>query len=354
MLSLKHTFIVCCLVLASLPALADHPSLGINNGYGGAIVGQSATTLPEGAFSFSIKQEYIENNTFSDRKLGEFGEAGQDVHSVESLDVINLNAAWGFSKKLTLGLSLPVISRNNISQAPHHHEEEEHHDDDDDDEYHEEGSPSVDALGDSSGIGDLTAYGQYQFFSSADNRRLAAIYFGVKLPTGKTDQKTDQGETFEAEHQPGSGSVDGLLGLSYSQRLNRWSLDSSIFASLATEGTQDTDLGNALNYDLALSHPLMATGESHSHHNHHHSPSLITAATIVFELNGEWRDKVDVDGTTQAHTGGNLVYLTAGVRVNFGRQWSATLSGGIPVVENLNGQQSDPNWRGGLVLSRSF
>ncbi|MEH6467533.1 MAG: transporter [Porticoccus sp.] len=344
----KATFIVYSLMLTALPALADHPSLGINSGYGGAIVGQSATTLPEGAFSFSLKQEYIENNTFSDRKLSEFGEAGQDVHSVESLDVINLNTAWGFSEKLTLGLSLPVISRNNISQAPHHHEEEE------EEEHHEEDAPSVDALGDSSGIGDLTAYGQYQFFTSADNRRLAAIYFGVKLPTGKTDQKTDQGETFEAEHQPGSGSVDGLLGLSYSQRLNRWSLDSSILASLATEGTQDTDLGNALNYDLALSYPLMAAEESHNHHDHHHSPSLTSAATIVFELNGEWRDKVDVDGTTQAHTGGNLVYLTAGVRVNFGRQWSATLSGGIPVVENLNGQQSDPNWRGGLVLSRSF
>ncbi len=347
MLPLKSALVPFSLMFLALPALADHPSLGINNGHGGAIVGQSATTLPKGAVSVSIKQEYIENNTFSNRKLGAFSEAGEDVHSVESLEVLTLNAAWGFSPQLTLGLSLPVTSRNNISQAAHHHDEE-HHDED------EEESPSAIAMGDAAGFGDLTAYGQYQFFASTDNRRMAALYLGLKLPTGKTDQKTDQGETFEAEHQPGSGSLDGLLGVSYSQHWNRWSLDSSLLASLATEGTQDTDLGNALNYDVALSHPLIAADESHSNHNHHHAPSLVSAITVVFELNGEWRDKVDVDGTDQNHTGGNLIYLTTGIRANLGDQWAVTLSGGIPVVENLNGEQSDPNWRGSLVLSRLF
>lgn len=172
-------------MLTSLAALADNPSLGINSGYGGAIVGQSATTLPEGAFSFSLKQEYIENNTFSDRKLSEFGEAGKDVHSVESLDVINLNAAWGCSKKLTLGLSLPVISRNNISQAPHHHEEAEEVEE----EHHEEDAPSVDALGDSSGIGDLTAYGQYQFFPALTTVARLPSISGSNYPQEKLTKK---------------------------------------------------------------------------------------------------------------------------------------------------------------------
>lgn len=333
--------LIAPLFLASLPTLADHPTLAINNGYGAAIIGQSAQVLPKDTMSMAFKQEFLKNDTFSTEKLEQL--EGEDVHSVDFLEVYTLGLAWGQTDRLTLGLSLPFISRNNIDQAPHHHEDEE-----------EEEHAGAESLGDASGIGDLTIYGQYQFYRSQDGQRLASAYVGIKLPTGKTNRNTDGGERFEAEHQPGAGSWGSLLGVALSQGLGAWTIDNSLMATLATEGSQDTDLGNALNYDLALSRPLIVAEDHRGHSHSHHSHGLLSTTTLVMELNGEWRDKVDIDGMDADNTGGNLVYFSLGLRTALPDMWSVSLSAGVPVVENLNGIQAEPEWRTNLTLAKAI
>src|SRR5882672_10255858 len=46
---------------------------------------------------------------------------------------------------------------------------------------------------------------------------VAALQFGLKLPTGKTDVKNGDGDPAERSLQPGSGTTDFLIGASYSK-----------------------------------------------------------------------------------------------------------------------------------------
>jgi hypothetical protein len=53
--------------------------------------------------------------------------------------------------------------------------------------------------------------------------------------------------------QPGTGSTDYLLGLSYSHSLSRFSLSANLLGTITTEGKfgfTKHEFGNALNYDV--------------------------------------------------------------------------------------------------------
>jgi len=163
---------------------------------------------------------------------------------------------------------------------------------------------------------------------------------GVKMPTGDTNEKTKEGGLFEAEHQPGSGSWDPLLGLAVSMPVMNSSLGASLLYQFSTEGDQDTTIGDAVFYSVSVAHRL---GESGSHAHHDHGPHA--SWDLVLELNGEWRERVDIDGITDDNTGGHTLFLAPGIRYGSANKWAAALSVGVPVINNLNGIQSEPDWR---------
>src|SRR5215218_7222948 len=68
-----------------------------------------------------------------------------------------------------------------------------------------------------------------------------------------------QGERFETEFQPGSGSYDPLAGLALSQRLGRWSFDTNVLYVFANKGAQRTNLGDRFQYNGALSYRLFGS-----------------------------------------------------------------------------------------------
>ena len=47
---------------------------------------------------------------------------------------------------------------------------------------------------------------------------------------------------------------------------------------------------------------------------------------------------------TDANSGGNVVYLSPGLRLSYER-WSGFASLGVPIVNDLNGVQAEPDWR---------
>ena len=71
----------------------------------------------------------------------------------------------------------------------------------------------------------------------------------------------------------------------------------------------------------------------------------------VLELNGEWQAKQDVAGETDPNSGGNVVFLSPGVRVASNR-WSGFVTVGLPIANDLNGLQSEPTHRlfGGVLV----
>jgi hypothetical protein len=354
-------FASCGILAASFcgagPAFAHHPGGIGNTGGAGPINTISASTIPAGMSVGYVVYDRIELDPLSDAQLLAAGNAaiadGEEhahIHSLKSLSATSLNFAYGLTDDVQIAVRLPYVKRTDINEV------------------HADAGPPPDLeleqLGDSAGIGDLSVIGQWRLVKDPSGFE-AAVLLGLKTPTGKTDEVNDEDELFDAEFQPGSGSWDGLFGLALTQRVGSWSFDGSVLYSLVGDGTQDTNLGDRLAYGLAVSYRVPLAGGSasghadheheHKHEGHVHSHSDEDGPTLdlVLELNGEWSDKQTEGGETDPNSGGSTLFIAPGVRYAY-EKWSAFASVGIPVVNDLNGVQAEPDWRVVTGLSLAF
>ena len=314
--------------------LADHASASFETGAAGAIMTTPGGTLPKGKIVFGASVQALELNDISDRTLEAAGAADEDVHSVDSLLNVSANLAYGLTDDLTIGLSMPYVDRSNIREA-----------------HNDMGVGEAELAGDSNGVGDLTLFGQYRFYQS--EKQDAAILMGVKTPTGETGVREDEGGLFEAEQQPGSGSWDPFFGLAYNQSWVDIGFSGNLLYTFVTEGSQDTNLGDIFNYNFALSYRTTIPEGDHDHHHHEHQGNIIDYIDMVIELNGDSRQRVDIAGETEKHSGGHTLYLSPGLRVGLAHSVSLFTSVGIPIVNDLNGIQSEADYRviGGMSVT---
>ncbi len=193
--------------------------------------------------------------------------------------------------------------------------------------------------------------GTWRFLNQPENRRSAALIAGVKTPTGDTKDRSDDGsERFEAEFQPGSGSWDPLIGAAASVGVGPVTLTASLLGQISTEGSQGTDLGDVLNYDMAAAYRVI--GGVHEHSDG--TTEFHQAVDLVLELNGEWRAKEETAGVKDPHSGGNTVYISPGARYSHPAGFSSWVSVGVPIAQDLNGKQSDADVRVMAGISQAF
>lgn len=321
----------CALTLAWFmahdAAMAHHPSGTTSRGGSGGIVTQNAETLSAGERVISVTHEYIELNRLDDDTLIDAASQERDVHSLGKIQSGTVGIFYGLTNYITIGAAIPWVSRSEIFEG-------EEHDDD----------FEVEKLGTAEGIGDLTLSTQVRLFQNPDTGQTIALIGGVKLPTGSTGDKDLEGNSFEAEFQPGSGSVDLQLGGAYRQPVGPLTFDSSVLYIFVQEGTQDVDLGDRFLYNAALSFRVLGEAPVHHHSaaasDHPHGPTL----DLVVELNGEWSDKEVDSGIVDPDTGGNTLYLSPGIRLGSDGM-AGFVSVGIPVSNDFNGTQSQPDWR---------
>ena len=86
------------------------------------------------------------------------------------------------------------------------------------------------------------------------------------------------------------------------------------------------------------------------HHDHAMSPKGLVVDAVL-ELNGEWQAKQTISGEEDPNSGGNVVFLSPGVRIASNR-WSGFVTVGLPIVNDLIGLQSEPTYRlfGGVLV----
>ncbi len=305
--------------LLSGTVLAHHAPGLTGVGLAGPILTNSASTLEMRDLAVTIQSSYVALDSFSGSRLLGYAEEGQHVHTFDYLYTVTAGISYGITDNLTMSLKIPYISFNNIKEA---HAEE--HGEEGGEEHAE-----VQSRGDSSGIGDITVLGQYRFLKQDSRQLESSVIFGLKVPTGITDEEDDNREKFDTEFQPGSGSWDPILGLAVTKRFGRFSLDADARYTLVTEGSQDTDLGDLFNYDLAVSY---------------HIPGRMPA-DLVLELNGEWKQKQEVDGDEDKNSGEHILYLSPGVRIGLNKMATAFLSAGFPIFQDMNGKQSETDFR---------
>jgi len=308
------------LLIVTMPVLADHPTVAFGNESSGPIVTIAAASMQKGTLATGIRTEVIENDAFSDQDLASYADQGiEGVHSVDRIINTSLAIGYGVTDNLTLSVRLPYIERKNIREGEI-----------------EDGEAEAHAHGDSAGLGDLLLFGQYRVLKSDSTD--VAIHLGIKAPTGETDDKDDDGLRFETEFQPGTGSWDYLVGGAISHVNNQFSYHANVLFNKTNEGSQSTEIGDILNYNLAMTYQL--NGEDHSEHSHVHTDSTEIKWDAIIELNGETRRKNKIGGLEEQHSGGTALFISPGLRVTAGK-FGGFISVALPVVENMNGKQTD-------------
>lgn len=200
------------------------------------------------------------------------------------------------------------------------------------------------------GLGDIAVLGRYTFYKdhTLDTTTAVAAVFGVKLPTGKTDGRTEDGNEFLDSHlQLGTGSTDFLAGISLSHVISRFTLSANILGSITTEGSSGDKthrFGNMLNYDLTSKYRVYPG-----------VPMPAGASVFVsIGVNGELRDREKEDGVKLKDSGGHTVYLSPGLQVSVERHWVFELLYQEALYHNLYGTQLGEDFKAAVSATYLF
>ena len=176
-----------------------------------------------------------------------------------------------------------------------------------------------------SGVGDVRFFTKYRFWrkDSPGLQQSASVLLALKPDTG--------------EDGIGTGSTDGVVGLTYGYEGRKWYRWAS--ARYRVNGETDAGLrrGNRLFLDLVGGIRLKLTG--------YREPDTVW----LLELNGEFTDRAELNGAALANTGGTAWFVSPGIfwtKRNFAIKAGAQ----IPIYSDLNGTQEDTDYRAKLVL----
>jgi hypothetical protein len=327
------------LVSAASAAQADH-SIGAGGGSGGGpVLTIPAETLAQGQLVAGLRTTLARPDAYSDAQLIDLAGRHIHAHTADYTLTSSASLAYGLANHLTLAASLPYVHRNDFREGEHSHD----------------GGGAVNSVarqGGISGVGDLTLIGQYQFAHSHHDRWGVSLLAGLKVPTGATRRKTPDGERFETEHQPGTGSLDPLVGLAASKHWDRWSLDGNVLHQFSTRGAQHTELGDRTSINLALGYSL--TGEEHHHDGEGAAPHGHANWSLFMEANAEREGRQKIDGAAEADSGGRVLYLAPGARFTAASGWSAAFSAGVPIWQHIRRSHPDNAFRLTLAVSKNF
>ncbi|MBK8957715.1 MAG: transporter [Proteobacteria bacterium] len=258
----------------------------------------------------------------------------------ESYYTTEVQAFWNPRPWLTLIGVVPFrvteVDGHLEHQGGHHHhdeaEEEHGHDDDHD---HDPAVRGVeDQHGGDGGVGDISLLARARVFQhhTLATTTTVALMAGIKTPSGSTDGRADNGDYLDAHLQLGTGSTDGLFGLSMSHARGRWSLSANALGAIKGEGEagdHDYHYGDSLNYDLTARYRV--------------SPATLGASARQWFLScglaGELRGQEDEAGSRIFDSGGHVLFVQPGLQLNMGARWGFEFSAQVPIHHDLTGTQ---------------
>lgn len=196
-----------------------------------------------------------------------------------------------------------------------------------------------------SGAGDVVAQARYAVLPRTETGApRVLISGGVKLPTGRTGARNDEGEVADPTLQPGSGSWDLLFGATYEQDILTVPMLTGDWARLPffasaqykqnNPGTNGYRFGDEAQANLGAAYALLRP--------------------LDFLLQSNFRVRMrDYNGDTgedTAFTGGNFLYMSPGLRVKLSPSLSAYGYLQLPLYQRVNQEQltADRHWLFGL------
>jgi len=293
------------------------------------VTGSAEGVTPKGAVTFDLSYRYIVQS----RKLDGTSSVGEvltpridfenetiepdhhrEIRTQNTL--VQLDAVWGVTDRLTLAAGLPLINDR----------DHEHFDD--------AGTPSEFFTKDdgAKGFGDVRLGGRYAFLVKSKNLLVGSLT--LKLPTGQYRLLDSEGDINEPTIQPGSGSYDAIPGVYYARILPR-NLECFVSASRKLNGENDLD------YRFGTE-TLLAAGVSQR---------TGTRLTWSAQIDARQTGHDTYLGHLVDSTGGTLVNLSPGLRLHAGEASSFYAFVQVPVHQDVNDAQLAP--RTGILVGIS-
>ncbi|MBI3328859.1 MAG: transporter, partial [Nitrospinae bacterium] len=239
---------------------------------------------------------------------------------------------YGLTSRLTVGVLLPFLDRLHQHLA---HEEEE-----------VVGSPEGTEIVNKTErwryqeFGDMQVTTRYLLLQpTTPYRPSLSLILGAKLPTGGTGVRNGEGEKAELTLQPGNGSWDGIVGLSYVQNfsvstLRRETTLAPLFVTALGRfpigvGKFGYEPGGELFLNIGLAYPLLRKLD------------------LLGQINFHYRDRDAVGhapGVEQADTSREELFLSPGVRYHLTDNLALYTLIQVAVYRRVNGIQLTSDW----------
>ena len=319
-----HFCVVACISLISFTINQDEIyscdlcSLGGFGGTTGAVNPIAAESPKKNKYTLGYILEYQDWEAVNISKAHELHEEGRDAHARKN-DISNsIFFGYGITDTLSISLQVPYVERRSR-------------------EVHEE-----EFLGEkqnSTGLGDSILLGKYKFY---DKRFGLAGIFGLKFPTGNTNERNMADERFEPELQPGTGSLDYMAGISANKKINHLIiLDGTALYHLKSEGSQDYEFGDIIRVTAGATIHVIDRNKK---------PTL----NLLSEVITQFANKDEQDGKTIRDSGGTTIFFAPGISSHVTEQLKTTLSVPVPIFQALGGEHQELDFNVLFSMSYSF
>lgn len=249
-------------------------------------------------------------------KESEAFHGGDDLEngSYERYVTMNLLINYRLTDRWSLGVMLPLTQRSNKDVT-------------------ETGNEKVSTLG----LGDFSLIAGFDVYRNSRPNYSSRITLqaGVKLPTGKTDQRLDDGDWADMHVQSGSGSLDYIVAIDASKEINRWEMLADFVYRYNTKGAHDFTFGDFLNYRAGFRYYVHDTNKNMIAIDNDPRRFRIS---MGLNLDGEWEGHELESGEIMDNSGGHTVLLSPNVRFAWSK-FSIGLNYQLPVIHQLKGRQ---------------
>lgn len=288
----------------------------------------------DGELQLNLTYEFIDmDRPYIGTSKAEVGEMPRSHDEISTRNnTYKLSLDYGLTPRLSLGALFPFLDRLHRHLA---HEEEE-----------VVGAPDGTEIVDIperwryQEFGDMQVTARYLLLQPETPLRPAfSLLIGMKLPTGRTGVDNDEGEKAELTLQPGNGSWDGIVGLSYTQSFSVWTLrhEASLLPVFATvlgrfsvgKGKFGYRPGGEMFLNVGAAYPLLRQLD------------------LLAQVNFHYRDRDDVGhapGVEQADTGRETIFLSPGLRYHLTDHLAVYAFMQFAVYRRVNGIQLTSDW----------
>lgn len=309
-------------LLAASASLAHHGP----GTTGGGVSTPSGEVLPAGRTVLEFGWDYTRFEPEGEESIREktFAVGSDDAHfDVLSWSLVQtLTLSHGVTDSLQIDLQLAGWYRGEGLRGGH---------------LHSDGRYGFHDFGNVQGAVDTWVSGKWRFSRSRAGR--FALQGGVKLPTGRTDFRSEEpaGRVLGLDLQPGSGSVDGRFGLGFNRFLSpRLAVDAGGVYTLRA-GSNGFRQGDRFEGGVSLS--WRPARDLHA----------FPRVNLFAEAHAVWIGKNKEEGHGHggsgleevANSGGTVVYLSPGAKVALSESLSLHAAPRIPVSQDLNSVQQE-------------